>query len=385
LSFFDNFLQALSKGDEIRDYQHASRVFRDNDYTLSPKFQFLYYVLFEFNPKVRPYTDFSADTSKTYEVGMLVKSAQLPSFDFEIEEKNQYGRHVNVQTRINYTPVQLVFHDDVSNTINTFWINYYRYYYADASKDINAPDDVAYRYTEEFAANRHGYKGYTQDGLSVEPFLKSIKIYSLHQKQFTEYTLVNPIIRSMQHGTHDSSAADGLLETTMQIGYESVLYGQGYVAPGVPQGMELHYDRTPSTISSGTTSFLGPGGLLDTSAGILSDLGSGNFIGAISKGLSAKSAFENVNIGSVLKEEALETAGKILRQSSTRTKSNGDVSVPVVEKSINSANATGSNPQVSSGSRGSNLISNVSSGVATIYNNTRKTVSGIFNSNGDDV
>jgi hypothetical protein len=35
----------------VRNYQHATRIFRDGNFRLSPKYGFLFYVEFDFNPK----------------------------------------------------------------------------------------------------------------------------------------------------------------------------------------------------------------------------------------------------------------------------------------------------------------------------------------------
>ena len=198
MAVLNNFLKALAAGDNVRDYTHASRIFRDDEYNLAPKNSFLFYVLFEFNSAVRPFTDFNADPGKTYSIGTLVKNITLPSYQINLQEKNQYGKHTYTQTRINYNPVSVTFHDDMSDVINELWTNYYRYYYADSNKDRNrASNETSDKYTPDFNVTEYGYKGFNIYGDNVQPFLKSIKIYSLHKKEFTEYTIVNPIIETM--------------------------------------------------------------------------------------------------------------------------------------------------------------------------------------------
>ena len=41
------------------------------------------------------------------EIGMLVKSADLPRFSADVETKNKYNRKKNVQTAIKYNPVTI--------------------------------------------------------------------------------------------------------------------------------------------------------------------------------------------------------------------------------------------------------------------------------------
>ena len=351
MAFFDDFLKALAAGDSIKDYSHASRIFRDDGYNLAPKSSFLYYVLFEFNEAVRPYTDFSADPRRTYEIGVLIKNIQLPSFQVNLQEKNQYGKHTYTQTRINYNPVQITFHDDMANTINEFWANYYRYYYADALKDrTTIGSEESYKYATDYDTNNYGYKGFNSTGGSVEPFLKSIKIYSLHKKEFTEYTLVKPVIEGMTHGTHDASQS-APLESQMTLRYQSVLYGKGRVAEGAPQGMFLHYDTSPSPIASSNTSILGPGGLVDTIADVITDIGNGDLIGAGIKILRGKEAFEDVNIGDVLKEEGTGivndvfrgTTGNIVPTAVSRNTTAPSTATGVVVPTNNNINVNGQN------------------------------------------
>ena len=353
MAFFDDFLKALATGDSIKDYSHASRIFRDDGYNLAPKSSFLYYVLFKFNGAVRSQTDFSADQGRTYEIGVLVKNIQLPSFQLALQEKNQYGKHTYTQTRVNYNPVQITFHDDMANTINEFWANYYRYYYADANKDRFSfnplTDTESNKYTPNYDTNKYGYKGFDQNGASVQPFLESIKIYSLHKKEFTEYTLVKPMIETMTHGTHDA-ASSAAMEAQMTLRYQSVLYGKGSVANGSPEGMFLHYDTSPSPIANSTSSVFGQGGLVDTINDIITDLGNGDLINAGIKILQSKDVYEG-QIGKILKEEGVNiisdvvrgTTGNIVPTAVTGSSRNIDTTVSTVNSGRSNINVDGQN------------------------------------------
>lgn len=344
-SFLNNFLKALAAGDNVRDYEHASRVFRDNGYDLAPKSQHLYYVLFEFNEGVRQFTDFMADQTRTYEIGVLVNQIQLPGFSVNLAEKNQYGKHTYTQTRINYNPVEITFHDDMANTITEFWSNYYKYYYADGTDRQSTANENPYKYSPDFNTNAYGYKGYTPTGESSQNFLKSVKIYSLHKKEFTEYTLVKPMIENMTHGTH-ASAGNTLMEHTMSLRYQSVLYGKGQVAQGTPAGFTLRYDNKPSAISTGTTSILGQGGLVGTASGIIGDLGNGNILAAGVKALQGQNAFEGVDIGRVIAEEGVGLLSDTIRNADLGTSTNNkEISVPRLLSGItgSSTNTTVSN------------------------------------------
>ena len=63
---------------------------------------------------------------------MLVKSADLPKFNLNIEEKQQYNKKTYINTRIGYEPVNITFHDDHADTVNAFWKAYYEYNFSDS-------------------------------------------------------------------------------------------------------------------------------------------------------------------------------------------------------------------------------------------------------------
>ena len=46
----NSLLNALQKGDNVRDYQHAARTFVDNGYELQPRYSNLFHVVFSFTP-----------------------------------------------------------------------------------------------------------------------------------------------------------------------------------------------------------------------------------------------------------------------------------------------------------------------------------------------
>jgi hypothetical protein len=47
----NTILNALAKGDQIKDFQHAARLFVDNNYELQPRFSNLFHVVFNLTPQ----------------------------------------------------------------------------------------------------------------------------------------------------------------------------------------------------------------------------------------------------------------------------------------------------------------------------------------------
>ena len=88
-----------SEGD-MKDYKHAARLFTDNLSALAPKVEFLYHVYFDINPvAARSPGNFGfAKSEANIEVGMLVKSCQVPGVTINTETKNQSGQNVREGT-----------------------------------------------------------------------------------------------------------------------------------------------------------------------------------------------------------------------------------------------------------------------------------------------
>ena len=276
----------LGGNGDMRDHAHAARLFTDDFMALAPKVEFLYHVFFDINPvAVRSPGNFGwSKTEPRIEAGMLVKQCQVPGVQINTETKNQYGKKTNIQTQVQYQPVQITFHDDHSNLISGMWQQYFKNYYADS----NYPDELAQQPTysavdnvcrpnqaNKMSAYQFGYHSW----ISVQ-FFNRISIYQLSQHRFYEYTLINPMISSWQ-GPNLNSASSQPTENTMQIIYEGIKYAEGRVEVGKPDGFaQLHYDTTPSPLSllgGGTASLFGNTGVIAGGLDVFGDIASGDF------------------------------------------------------------------------------------------------------------
>jgi LysM repeat protein len=241
----------------LRDYQHASKLFwsgqlPDGQKGLMPKNGFLFHVVFDLSPNVT--RDFSLA-----ELGMLVKSASLPKFTVELKQQNAYNRVNFTQTKIKYDPVNITFHDDSSNVVRDFWFSYFNYYYRDSDYSESLYQ-IKHKYNERSAINW----GYTPKKPKNSEFLNTIRIFSLHQKNFSEYVLINPIIKSFKHGDHRYEDGNGLMSHDMTIEYETVLYYSGNISEDTVKGFgTVHYDRTPSPNLGKEQNLIGPGSATD--------------------------------------------------------------------------------------------------------------------------
>jgi len=241
----------------LRDYQHASKLFwsgqvPDGQKGLMPKNGFLFHVVFDLSPNVT--RDFSLA-----ELGMLVKSVSLPKFTVDLKQQNAYNRVNFTQTKIKYDPVTITFHDDSSNVVRDFWFSYFNYYYRDS--DYSEPlYQIKHKYNERSAIDW----GYKPKKPKNSEFLNTIRIFSLHQKNFSEYVLINPIIRSFKHGDHRYEDGNGLMSHDMTVEYETVLYYSGSISEDTVKGFgSIHYDRTPSPNLGKEQNLVGPGSTTD--------------------------------------------------------------------------------------------------------------------------
>jgi len=225
------------------DFQHASKLFVDADMRLAPKVKFLYHVVFDINTNALVSLGFKYKHQN--EINMLVKKADLPKFTVQTETLNQYNRKKVIQTKIEYNPVSIAFHDDNVGITRQLWENYYNYYYADqtATKIFGAYDPRNSTKSGKFILAPYGL-----DSTSTAPFFNKITIYQMSQGEWNSYTLINPLISSWNHDTMDYSQ-NAPAENTMSVIYESVTYNTGTVGQNSPPGFgSEHYDTTRSPL-----------------------------------------------------------------------------------------------------------------------------------------
>jgi hypothetical protein len=236
----------------IRDYRHAARIFTDDNFRLSPKYGFLFYVEFDFNPLITSVSNLSAQ-----ELGMIVKSVNLPKYTIDTKIHNAYNRKNIVQNKISYDAVTISFHDDQSDNVRNFWYDYYSYFFRDpdyADATYSAAHKYQSRPTFDWGYTPKTAVGYnsTLSSLTNQPYqyIQAIRIYSLYQKNFSEYELINPTITSFKHGEHSNSGTAEMLSHEMTVQFETVKYHTGYVTKDNVGGfIDLHYDNTRSPIA----------------------------------------------------------------------------------------------------------------------------------------
>lgn len=288
----------------LQTHNHAARLYIDDFFSLAPKTGWMYYVVYDINPAAITDPSWLNNRSQT-EAGMLVKAADLPKFAPKTEVVNQYNRKTVIQTSLTYNPVSITMHDDQSNITHRLWLNYYKYYFADAAtagitqlagglgKTVSGAVGTAFggsalgklaggvlggiagnavsglignsgiaggaaggftpgnqysSFTDLYAPTDYGLNS----ALVNSPFFRSITIYQLNRQLFTSFQLINPIIQSWEHDKLDQSNTTKIAESKMTVAYETVVYGTGRVTKDNPTGFAVfHYDNTPSPLGAG--------------------------------------------------------------------------------------------------------------------------------------
>ena len=335
----NNFLKGFQDGlPGMKDYQHASRLYIDNNYKLMPKQKFLFHVVFNTDESLFQ-GGAKLNSDERYHLNMLVKQCDLPKYNMSYEEKTQYNKKMYNATRIAYEPVNITFHDDHADTVNAFWKKYYEYHIADSigmNSDLtisNTKDDY-YLFGDARKTTKFGMDTPKQRS---KPYLKGIEIFVLHKKRFTSMTLVNPVIGSFSHDNLDQTDGAGVMSNAMQILYETVIYKAGTInSNNVPGFATVNYDQSPSPLSvlgGGTNSIFGPGGIVDGIGSVIGNFQSGNILGAI---LGASNTYNNAkkikkkNVKAELKGIAKEGIRDIAKQA-------GTISNPVAQFSVGAA------------------------------------------------
>lgn len=300
MALYNADLKPLENG-TTHPYDHATRLFLSDNFRLAPKQSFLYYVCINVDQSaLQSLIGLGSDPVSSqslieqYEAGLMAKRVELPRFNVQTRSLKAYNRKNIFQTGIAYDPISITFHDDAADTVLKFWNDFYTYYYRDSDYDSSI-----YTSPHKYQARQREGWGFSPRNKNLKPFLRDIQIFSLHNKRFTEYRLINPIITNWRHGEHDSSASNGLLEAQMTVDFETVKYFTGYVNPVDVNGFAIiHYDDTPSPISNSTTNIYTDSGLLGAIEGTAQDLarpdGTGSGSGILSSVLDAYRFYNNI-------------------------------------------------------------------------------------------
>lgn len=147
----------------------------------------------------------------------MAKTFEPPSYKIDSEILDQYNKKRVIQTRINYDPVSITFHDDVDNKITQLVDMYVKYYYSDS---LNV-DYLNWRLdtTSDFVN-----EGFWGSRLPKEKNLfQAIWVAWINGGSVTYAIMYNPIASDIKFDTLDYSD-NTPLEISMTFDYEGVVF-----------------------------------------------------------------------------------------------------------------------------------------------------------------
>tara|TARA_B100001057_G_scaffold500272_1_gene614436 strand:+ start:14449 stop:15696 length:1248 start_codon:yes stop_codon:yes gene_type:complete len=179
----------------------------------------------------------------------LVRTAQLPEVAFQTQIVNAFNQKRIVQTGREYSPITVNLFDTIQNEWLTLLMKYFTYNYADATSKFDSSSTVTEEnslsgrdldtkfLTETFKkynsavstdtgsfgtdASERGFDsnafGFTQR--ETPYFFERIDMIMYHGNTGVQYTLVNPIITSINFGDIDYSDS-GFKDISIQLQYE---------------------------------------------------------------------------------------------------------------------------------------------------------------------
>ena len=263
MSFKDPYLFNSNNDVHLRDARHAHQLYTEHNFALAPKTKFLYHVVFEL------YGEASGNNTDMHkkEIGVLVKQADLPGYRVSVENKQQYNRKKNMQTRIDYQDVTIDFHDDNLGLTRGLLEDYYMYYYVDGNHRDQGGFFSSFFGSQNAFNARDKYDNlvpnYGLNNYKYNPFFKHIRIYQLARRHWFAYTLINPLITQFNHGDVQSADGGSFNANSISVAYESVIYSNGSVGElGEPVAFtdpETRYDNVMSPLTYNDSGMGRPG------------------------------------------------------------------------------------------------------------------------------
>jgi len=211
---------------------YATNLFniRSGAHYVLPKPKFLYFVHFRISAVGQRFTSIP-DVNRR--LGFMVKTADRPNIQYNVQEMNQYNKKVLITTGISFPSVNLTMHDTVDDVATKLIKDYTDFYYNDMSREIrNWRNDVV---RGKSHTNQFGYR--LRNGVADVDFFESIDIYEFYNGYYTKYSLANPRIESVSMGNNDYSTSDGN-EISMSIKPAGVVY-EKLAADITPEVAEL--------------------------------------------------------------------------------------------------------------------------------------------------
>ena len=162
----------------------------------------------------------------------LIRTAQLPEVSFNTEIKNSFNRKRIITTGREYAPINLTIFDTIQNEWLTVLMKYFTYNFRDATNKMTGREVTFEQMHESFVAynseTKHATdstsKGFDSDAFGYSPsysknFFERIDIILYHADKGVQYSLVNPVITTINFGDIDYSDS-GFKDFNLSLQYE---------------------------------------------------------------------------------------------------------------------------------------------------------------------
>lgn len=205
----------------LGDSHHASNNFGlgGTRFANVPKNKFLFWMKF-----YRPESTGGSGWERG--IGLVVKNIDRPKVTFRQETLNQYNRKRIVQTGHDFEPLQVRFHDTISQDLRNMFVEYYQYYYGD-SKIYGAGSSGSTVYDivtgESFELGRWGFLPPMVEQ-NYAYFFSHISVYQFYNGVMERFDLINPKISSFNPDDFDYSVGAVTNEIQMSIDFEGIVY-----------------------------------------------------------------------------------------------------------------------------------------------------------------
>jgi len=162
----------------------------------------------------------------------LIRTAQLPEVSINTEIKNSFNRKRIITTGREYAPINLTIFDTIQNEWLTILMKYFTYNFRDATNKMIGREVTFEQLNESIVAynnkTKHAtdssFSGYDSDAFGYSPsyyknFFERIDIILYHADKGVQYSLVNPVITTINFGDIDYSDS-GFKDFNLSLQYE---------------------------------------------------------------------------------------------------------------------------------------------------------------------
>ena len=165
-----------------------------------------------------------------------VKQIDGPKVNFQYDTLNQYNRKRNVYRRVDYDPINVVFHDTMNNSALKFWKYLYELNLKDGrnkspayagdmgsskqtSRSPYQPNSLT---TENDFISDHNF-GLESSLINHTYPIKSLDLFIVHARKYNLIRFIHPKVIAMQHDLFSYESSQPI-EIALQFAYETVIY-----------------------------------------------------------------------------------------------------------------------------------------------------------------